>query len=331
MPLPSFLRRPIQISVWSNRILPDALGLAAWPVANLVLQPSDETGGTVSFVEAVADTRPWPTGHEAALGASVRNNLHPVTIEAIANIVERRTGRPPWRRPPLADETSRAMSRALADWLIETAQNKERFRFRVPQLSYIFASAAHRARAIATALRHVKHRPILHMTDIGTTVGMIPWLLQADLPEIRHFELFEPEEKFRAGLDLLWAQRDPKAGYSIMHATAEQAEFGAGADLIMCCQCVHLIAPAQRSAIMERAWCALNPGGVLLINEIVKDDTSAGPSVSDVLHRDEMIALMPGNHHVFSRKTGWRKPDDLRRVTAKALGSSSVLISVREG
>src|SRR5580692_4200616 len=163
MPLPRFLRRPIQISVWSNRFLPDALSLPAWPIANLVLQPSDETATTVSFADAAIDGRLWPAGHDAALGASVRNNLHPVTIEAIANIAQRHTGNPPWRRPSLDNEIQKAMSRALAEWLIEVAQNKERFRFRVEQLSYIFASGAHRARAIATALRHVKHRPIRHM------------------------------------------------------------------------------------------------------------------------------------------------------------------------
>src|SRR5580692_6191173 len=125
MPLPRFLRRPIQISVWSNRFLPDALSLPAWPIANLVFQPSDEAAATVSFVDAAIDSRLWPSGHDAALGASVRNNLHPVTIEAIANVAERHTGKPPWRRPPLNDETQKAMSRALADWLIEVARDRE--------------------------------------------------------------------------------------------------------------------------------------------------------------------------------------------------------------
>jgi len=330
MPLARFLRRPIQISVWSNRFLPDALSLPAWPIANLVLQPSDEAAASVSFVDAAIDGRLWPAERDAALGASVRNNLHSVTIEAIANITEHHTGRPPWRRPYLDNKMQKAMSRALADWLIEVARDRERFRFRVEQLSYVFASGAHRARAIATALRHVKHRPIRRMIDTGTAVGMIPWLLQADLPELRQFTLFEPEQKFHAALDLLWAHRDTARSYSIANASAEQADFGGGADLIMFCQCVHLIAPDERRAVLERAWRALNPGGVLLINEIVKDNTSSGPARSNVMPRDEMIAIMPGDHRVFSRKTGWRRPDDLRRTNAKALGSSSVLISVRE-
>jgi predicted O-methyltransferase YrrM len=315
-------RRPILISAWSNRVVLDAVRAVTWPSEVFVLQPGRPSAR--SFVEAAVATVDWPQA-DVVVGASVVDNLHPVTVGAISSIVARRTG-----RPPRASSPPDPMAEELADWLLDVARDPARFPLPVKQLSYVFASGAHRARAIARTLSHISSRPIVRVIDVGTAAGMIPWLLRADLPHAAVFDMFEPEKKFHTALDRLWLHRGTTQSYSLSRTAAEQSEFGSGTDLIMMCQCLLHLSPDQRRAVLDLAWRALNPGGVLLVNEKLCDAATPSSERGDLVHRDELLSIMPGAPSVFSRRSDWTKPEDLRRVSASALGYSGVIVSVRD-
>ncbi|HEY4115656.1 MAG TPA: class I SAM-dependent methyltransferase [Rhizomicrobium sp.] len=319
----AILRRPILISAWSNRVVLDAVKAVAWPSEVFVLQPGKPSAR--SFVDAAIATADWPQA-DVMLGASVVDNLHAVTVGAISNIVAKRTGNPRRTGFSAADP----MAEDLADWLLDVARDPARFPIPVKQLSYVFASGGHRARAIARTLSHITHRPIARVIDVGTAAGMIPWLLRADLPHAAVFDLFEPEKKFHAALDRLWRHRGPTQSYSLSHTPAEHSEFGTSADLIMLCQCLLHLSPDQRRAVLQRAWHALNPGGVLLVNEKLCDAATPSSERGDLVHRDELLSIMPGAPSVFSRRSDWTKPEDLRRVSASALGYSGIVVSIRD-
>ncbi|HSZ75477.1 MAG TPA: hypothetical protein VK779_11705 [Rhizomicrobium sp.] len=304
--------------------------IPAWPAARLTLQPRDDAHGRTSFVRAAIDESLWPQSHKAMFGASALSNRHCVTLEAIADIVMRHTGEPPQQYSRTNTDNVRDTGRILAEWLREMARTSAQTRISLKQLSYFFASGSQRAYAIATVLNHIAHRPIKRMSDVGTGVGMIPWLLRTDFPEISHFELFEPEPKFHPALDLLWTQRDPAHSYTLTRARAEQADFGTGNDLIIFCQCSYLVAREERPAVLKRAWGSLNPGGVLLVNEVMKNASVFGTSHPDLIDRNEMMAIMPGNHRIFLKQSGWKKAEDIRRVPAWISGSRSMLVSVRD-
>jgi SAM-dependent methyltransferase len=265
------------------------------------------------------------------LGNSVRSELHPVAVDAVAEIASRRTEAPVRMRSPLRGDIDRAMSRALADWIVERASDTNPDHLSDKTTSYLLTSGAHRALAIATVLRGLRKSPIRRLVDIGTAVGLIPWLLLSDFPEIRSVELFEPNRRFRTALDGLWQCRAAGQDYSVAHANAEDAGWSTGVDVVMFCHCMLLVAPEQRRAVLQRAWDSLTPGGVLLINERLKDDSTPNPERPDIIHREEMIAIMPGAPKVYARRTGWRQAKDPCRVTARELAYSGVLASVREG
>lgn len=98
----------------------------------------------------------------------------------------------------------------------------------------------------------------------------------------------------------------------------------------MMCQCLLHVPRDQRRAVLVRAWQALNPGGVLLVNERLRDVSTPGSERGDLVHRDELMSIMPGAPRVFSRRTDWTKPEDLRQVNAKSLGYSGIVVSARD-
>ena len=309
--------------MWSNRVVLDALKVPTWPRETLVLQPGKPSAR--SFIEAAVAPEEWPRT-DAVLGASVTGNLHPVTIGAIARLVANRTG----RFPKGAIRAAEPMSDSLADWLSEVAVDPARYALPAKRLSYVFASGAHRARAISRTLHHIAHRPIVRVVDNGTAAGVIPWLLRADLPEARQFALFEPEERYCAALHRLWLNRSAQQSYSVSPKRAQDADFASGADLVMVCHCLLLVPPDRRREVLDRARRSLNPGGVLLVNERLRDDSSSPSERQDLVHREELVSIMPGSTRVFSRRSDWTKPEDLRRVSAKSLGYSGIVVSARE-
>jgi hypothetical protein len=97
----------------------------------------------------------------------------------------------------------------------------------------------------------------------------------------------------------------------------------------MFCHCLLRIKPAQRAAVLERAWAALPPGGVLLVNEGLQDDSKPVPVRADMVRRDELVAIMPGRAQLFTEQTGSQVPEDLHTVSAAAIGYSGIIVSVR--
>jgi phospholipid N-methyltransferase len=261
------------------------------------------------------------------LGRSLAAHLHPVAVEAVCLLIESRSGQRPIgrsiARPASVDAN---MYRHLADWLLDVNSNGPYSLQK--QTPYLFTSGAQRAKAIATALQHTAHRTFECVIDVGSGVGMIPWLLHKDFPSIRAVDLVEPMRHFRPALDRLWHDRCRRSDYTVRQAKAEEVEFTA-TDLIMFSHCLLLIAPEQRSTVLDRAWNALNPGGVLMVNETFRDASTPSPKRPDIVHRDELIDILPGDSRIFTRKTGWRKGQPLDSVTARAVGHTGVIVAVR--
>jgi 2-polyprenyl-3-methyl-5-hydroxy-6-metoxy-1,4-benzoquinol methylase len=315
--------------MWSSRRLLDAIRLGVWPRKTLVLQPSGKLGGT-PFVRAAADALLWPANVESRIGRSVVGNIHPVALAAVAEICARRTNRPsPEGSASETDRQSKAAAH-LADWLLAYASHQAKGFPSEKQISYLFTSGGHRARAIGTMLRSIGKTTLAHIVDVGTGVGLIPWLLCTESEESRSVELHEPGKNRRAALDRLWSHCAPTQNYTITHARAETVAFSQPTDLVMFCQCLFHIDQAERRTVLDRAWQALKPGGVLLVNEMPKEAGLYDPTHDLLLRRDEIVALMPGRSQLFLSRTGWRTPHDPSTGSARALGATGLFVSLRD-
>jgi len=319
--------RPILISMSSRRHLLDAIGLRLWPGTRFVLHPS-ESRHTIPFVRAVADPRLWPVGAEVHIGRSVLDGFHPVALAAIANICARHTGKPVQLSTQLTEKDSLDAAH-LADWLLTCAAAPSGSFPTEKQTSYLFTSGAHRARAIGSMLEAIGKTAVPHMVDIGTGVGLIPWLLCNGSVGSRSVQLFEPDRKRHVTLERLWAFRQPQQTYTVAPLRAENVPFSTPADLIMFCQCLFRIDSAQRRAVLEKAWQSLRPGGALFVNEMPKQAAGSDLLRDSLIPRDDIVSLMPGTPRLFTARTGWRTAQEPRAVSARSIGSSGLFVSIR--
>jgi SAM-dependent methyltransferase len=300
-----------------------------WPGTRFVLQPSG-SGRAIPFVRAAADFRFWPAGAEARIGRSVVKDLHPLALAAVEEICARRTNKP--LRQCLAARAGRQgpAAKHLADWLLAHASRQAKEFPSEKQISYLFASGAYRARAISSMLEATHKTAIAHIVDIGTGVGLIPWLLYTETEVAQSVELFEPDRNRRSALDRLWSHRRPGDTYTIAHQRAENVQFSRPADLVMFCQCLFRIESARRRDVLARAWQSLRPGGILVVNEMPREEAARSNPLRDALiTRNEIVSLMPEPPRLFTSRTGWRTAQEPCAVSPRTIGSSGLFVSTR--
>jgi phospholipid N-methyltransferase len=318
--------RPVLVSAWPNRVLLDTVAMMAWPACVFVVQPDKRSNFHEAFFPALASGDLRLVNGRVTLGRSLRTNLHPIAVRTLSRLTGSKNHDPAGRSEESSDSD---MSHRCARWLkIITADSA--YNGLAKQVPYLFTSGAQRARIIATILNHAPHGKVERLIDIGSAVGVIPWLLQYDLPSLQDVVLIEPMRRFHAALEQLW-QNGPRArNYTAIQTRAEEAEYST-ADLIMLSHCLFLIPAEKRKATLQRAWDALNPGGVLLLNEIFTDASTANPGRPDIIHRDELFGMMPAVAQIFTRQTGWRTPQKLSSVTARTAGNTGVIFATKNG
>jgi SAM-dependent methyltransferase len=176
-------------------------------------------------------------------------------------------------------------------------------------------------------LRTVGKTSLPHIVDVGTGVGLIPWLLCAEGDPPRSVDLFEPRKSGRTALQRLW-NYGRVGEYTVAYLGGDNVPFSRPADLIMFCHCLFHI--DQRQTVLRRAWQALKPGGVLLVNEMPKEAGGADRLRDALLTRNEIVAGMPGTPRLFSARTGWRTAHEPHAGSARAIGSSGLFVSVKD-
>ena len=299
--------------------------MMAWPTCVFVVQPDKRSNFHEAFFPALASGDVRVTNSRVALGRSIRANLHPVAVRTLSRLTGSKNQDPATSLQESRNSDSHHFARWLRNMTADSAYNGL-----AKQVPYLFTSGAQRARIIATILDHSPHRRIERLIDIGSAVGVIPWLLQYDLPSLQDVVLIEPMRRFHAALEQLWQNGLRARNYTAIQTRAEEAEYGT-ADLIMLSHCLFLIPAEKRKATLQRAWDALNPGGVFLLNEIFTDASTPNLGPSDIMHRDELFGMMPAVAQIFTRQTGWRTPQELSAVTARTAGHTGVIFAMKSG
>jgi SAM-dependent methyltransferase len=102
--------------------------------------------------------------------------------------------------------------------------------------------------------------------------------------------------------------------------------FPRGFDLAFLSMIVHINSPAANARLIRRAAAALNPGGRLVIQEFIVDETRTSPPFSAFFALNMLVNTDAGDTYTESEMREWMKAAGLVKITRKDTSAGSGLI-----
>jgi hypothetical protein len=120
--------------------------------------------------------------------------------------------------------------------------------------------------------------------------------------------MVEATERYAAPLRTLW-EHARTSSYDHFAVTPEAFNYEGPADVVLMYRTLCHVPPAMRFTILERAWKALSPDGLLLVNEAFTDQASGA---CHSLSRDALVEVLEqlGTPELFVMKDDWHTPQD---------------------
>lgn len=103
-------------------------------------------------------------------------------------------------------------------------------------------------------------------------------------------------------------------------------DFGRGYDLILISQIFHAYSPADCTTMLRKCRRALNPGGRVVVQEFLLDESGTAPLWGALFAINMLVNTTSGRTYSPKEVTGWMKKAGLLKVSSRILGET-VLIS----
>ncbi|HEX2593221.1 MAG TPA: hypothetical protein VHL34_17095, partial [Rhizomicrobium sp.] len=303
----------------------------------VVLQHAKGAAGESDLLSTLVSANAW-VGKTPVLGRSLMEELHPLVAGALAQAISKqssaavRDGRSRTLSPVEQQSSAEA---ALASWILGQAEAATQSSGAIGQgeLSYFLASGGNRSLGLTKLLRRLSKQRIGTLVEHGAGIGLIPWLVanEADM-EIGRVLLVEPQQRYTTAATALWspAAEGSTAEMEWADSVSEDYAYTGPVDVVLFCHSMFRMNRAQRQGMLELAWAALRPGGLLIVNEVVREaaeDTAIGP---DIVALPDLIAQMTFGEKapsVFRSDTDWRRAESPSRLSPSEIGSTSFFVA----
>jgi len=204
------------------------------------------------------------------------------------------------RRTDRASLTSSGAEQRLAEWMVQNlgGNNKETAQGGVPtlqrkELSYFMFSSSQRALIMKRIIdRFLSAQSISCLVDHGAGIGIIPLCANfACDGRIKRVVCSEVKHAFAVIGTHLWRDVGYEGVIEYQEGSVTDFVYPNQVAVVLLAQMCYRIAPEQRGTVIQAAWQALLPGGLLVINEMMDRDsrTLAHP----LLTSKEMLAHLP--------------------------------------
>jgi hypothetical protein len=159
----------------------------------------------------------------------------------------------------------------------------------------------------------------------------MPWLIAADSGKpIERAIVIDPLERYAPVMQRLWNSTE---GFSTVaewkQTLSENYFYDQEADVVLFCHVLFRLPRHQRRLVLERAWNALAPGGLLLVNETVTNLTAEPASGPDLIEITRLVEYMTWNEapKLYRMETGWSEAENPLTRPAVEYGSSSIVVA----
>jgi 2-polyprenyl-3-methyl-5-hydroxy-6-metoxy-1,4-benzoquinol methylase len=185
--------------------------------------------------------------------------------------------------------------KGLADWVVRNVggERPEQEHCSKKELLYFLCSSSQRARLIVYILQNMLGSSrVACLVDHGAAIGMLTLCAKAAFEgTIEHIECSEVSERFVAVGTELSAEVYPEGSIRYQNCSAVDFVYPERTTVVFFGQMLFRIPEAQRQGLIDSAWHALAPGGLLIINEIMnRTDALASESL---LTSEELISYLP--------------------------------------
>lgn len=282
----------------------------------------------------------WPGRREAPeiiLGRSITENMHPLFVAALHEFAHGLSGRAQIAFDCHAatgfssDIVARLAQWLKAEWSLAAAGPKAG-EMSAQELTYFIVSGAQRALALKQVIATAAEREPASILDVGAGIGFISFLaaLSGKAP-VQHACAVDVARKYKAPAERLWAAA-PEIAFAFEPSGAETFQPAHTYDVVLICQCIFRFPASQRAEIFKRLMEALSPGGLLIINEILRSgegsDEDWNAKYPSCVPQSELLAgLAPlGTPELYLRSSGWKDPVDPSPVSAREWASNSFLV-----
>jgi hypothetical protein len=294
--------------------------------------------GQHDFLSQIA--RKEPFAHQVVLGASIAKELPPTLVSALAILSEElcQSSEPvvSGKDEKLAPSERTERGATLASWISNVVQEKADPSQIVPpgELAYFIASTGYRTVGVLALMERYGIRLDSVIVDHGSCCGLMPWLVAADYCHApKQIVMIEPLTRYRNATANLWTSAgNCGPEHESVEGISEEYSYSEPPNVVIFSHTLFRIPRGARQAVLDRAWEALRPGGILLINETTVDagdPTSSGP---DLPRLDQLISAMRWTEEpeIFRPESRWKSAESVRAVSSSKLGSASFIVAHKQ-
>jgi tRNA (cmo5U34)-methyltransferase len=152
--------------------------------------------------------------------------------------------------------------------------------------------------AVMMDLLPYKPAAVIQVLDLGAGPGVLSGMVLQKYPKARVHVFDLAENMLSAARNTLVEYADRATYQSGNFATAD---FGAGYDLILSGLAIHHLDHTGKQTLFARLFAALQPGGVLLIRDIVRGETDAITAIYEKLWCDYIRSMNTDERAVMER------------------------------
>ncbi|GAB4485181.1 MAG: methyltransferase [Thermodesulfovibrionales bacterium] len=106
-------------------------------------------------------------------------------------------------------------------------------------------------------------------------------------------------------------------------------DFGRGYDLVLISQIFHAYSPAECTTMLRKCRRALNPGGRVVVQEFLVDESGTAPVWGALFAVNMLVNTPAGRTYTPKEMTGWMKKVGLVKVSSKILGETVLITGLK--
>jgi ubiquinone/menaquinone biosynthesis C-methylase UbiE len=163
------------------------------------------------------------------------------------------------------------------------------------------------------------------LLDVGGGPGTYAAAFLEAHPSLREVRLFDLPGALEVGREKL-AERQLLDRVRLVSGDFHRNELGSGVDAVWISQVLHSQSEEGCRMLIEKAWRALNPGGVLMIHEFLLDEAKTSPLTAALFAVHMLVMTEAGRAYSGPEIAGWMAEQGFHRHQVRKVSEDTAVV-----